>query len=53
MKFKSVEEITSALLPVADEMGIEIVEAQIDCHNDILWILFQLPPFLIISDATL
>ena len=28
MKFKSVEEITSALLPVADEMGIEIVEVE-------------------------
>lgn len=28
MKFKSVEEITSALLPVAEEMGIEIVEVE-------------------------
>ena len=28
MKFKSVEEITSALLPVAESMGIEIVEVE-------------------------
>ena len=28
MKFKSVEEITSALLPTATAMGIEIVEVE-------------------------
>ena len=32
MKFKSVEEITSTLLPTATAMGIEIVEVEAKIH---------------------